>query len=170
MIAGRSSYSAVDETRELLQPSLSSETLAENEVFEAVPEMIPESAPGIESATSLTTLQAAAAIATELPARVPLSTEILPLPPKNASSHQSSSLAKQTSLNLIDPFVRHRTKDSFQGSLESIDSLVQSYWDPDEDGSLVTTNGVQTLDFVEEHVDFLKVQTQPRSVEVVWGY
>ena len=168
MIADRSSYSAVDETRELLQPSLSSETLAENEVFEVVPEMIPEAAPRIESATSLTTLQAAAAVATELPARVPLSTELPPIPSKNAPSNQPSPLAKQTSFNLIDPFVRRRTKDSFQGSLESIDSLVESYWDPDEDGSLVTTNLVQSLDFLEEHVDFLKVQTQPRSVEVVW--
>jgi hypothetical protein len=67
---------------------------------------------------------------------------------------------------------RRRTKDSFQGSLESIDSLVESYWDPEEDSSLATpiaTNRVESMDFLDEHVHFLRVQTQPRSVEVVWA-
>jgi hypothetical protein len=76
---------------------------------------------------------------------------------------------------LPEALSRRRTKDSFQGSLaslESIDSLVESYWDPEEDCSLATpiaTNRLQSMDFLDEHVDFLRVQTQPRSVEVVWA-
>jgi hypothetical protein len=69
------------------------------------------------------------------------------------------------------PFTRNRTKDSFQGSLESIDSLAESYWDPEDDSSEVTpiaNNVAQPIDFFSEHVDFLRVQTQPRKVEVVW--
>ena len=69
------------------------------------------------------------------------------------------------------PFTRSRTKDLFQGSLESIDSLAESHWDPDDDSSQVTpkaNNVAQPIDFFSEHVDFLRVQTQPRKVEVVW--
>jgi hypothetical protein len=69
------------------------------------------------------------------------------------------------------PFTRNRTKDSFQGSLESIDSLAESHWDPEDDSSQVTpiaNNVAQPIDFFSEHVDFLRVQTQPRKVEVVW--
>lgn len=69
------------------------------------------------------------------------------------------------------PFTRNRTKDSFQGSLESIDSLAESHWDPEDDSSQVTpiaNNVAQPYDFFSEHVDFLRVQTQPRKVEVVW--
>jgi hypothetical protein len=68
-------------------------------------------------------------------------------------------------------FGRSRTKDSFQGSLESIDSLMESCWDPEDDASLATpvvTNVARSIDFYE-HVDFLRVQTQPRKVEVVWA-
>jgi hypothetical protein len=70
------------------------------------------------------------------------------------------------------PFTRNRTKDSFQGSLESIDSLAESHWDPEDDSSQVTpvaNNVAQPSDFFSEHVDFLRVQTQPRKVEVVWN-
>jgi hypothetical protein len=69
------------------------------------------------------------------------------------------------------PFTRNRTKDSFQGSLESIDSLAESHWDPEDDSSQVTpiaNNVAQPIDYFSEHVDFLRVQTQPRKVEVVW--
>jgi hypothetical protein len=63
------------------------------------------------------------------------------------------------------------------GSLESMDSLVESYWDPDdaddETSSQITpiaTNGHLTApDFFTEHVHFLRVQTRPRKVEVVWS-
>jgi hypothetical protein len=69
------------------------------------------------------------------------------------------------------PFIRNRTKDSFQGSLESIDSLAESHWDPEDDSSEATpiaNNVAQPIDFFSEHVDFLRVQTQPRKIEVVW--
>jgi hypothetical protein len=69
------------------------------------------------------------------------------------------------------PFQRNRSKNSFQGSLESIDSLAESHWDPEDDTSQETpivNNTAQPLDFFSEHVGFLRVQTQPRNVEVVW--
>jgi len=68
-------------------------------------------------------------------------------------------------------FSRNRTLDSFAGSLESIDSLAESYWDPD-DASQVTpimTNLVRSSAFFSEHVHFLRDQTQPRKVEVVFS-
>jgi hypothetical protein len=74
-------------------------------------------------------------------------------------------------LNQPARFGRSRTKDSFQGSLESIDSLLESCWDPEDDASLATpivTNVARPIDFYE-HVHFLRVQTQPRKVEVVWA-
>ena len=67
---------------------------------------------------------------------------------------------------------RSRTQESFQGSLESLDSLVESYWDPEDDASQMTpvpTNISRSSEFFFEHVRFLKVQTQPRQVEIVWS-
>jgi hypothetical protein len=59
------------------------------------------------------------------------------------------------------------------GSLESMDSLVESQWGPDDDSSNVTpvvTNIPQpTLDaFFVEHVRFLQIQTQPRKVAEIY--
>jgi hypothetical protein len=69
-------------------------------------------------------------------------------------------------------FIRTRTVDSFGGSLESIDSLAESYWDPEDDSSLPQSSPsgevARSREFFHEHVHFLKVQTQPRQVEVVW--
>lgn len=81
---------------------------------------------------------------------------------------------RYTMVSTMPPkFTRNRTKDSFQGSLESIDSLAESYWDPeDDDISQVVGNASATErsdDFFYEHMHFLKVQTQPRQVEVVWS-
>jgi hypothetical protein len=70
------------------------------------------------------------------------------------------------------PFVRNRTVDSFQGSLESIDSLVESYWDPEDETSQATavaSNTIHPTDFFVEHLGFLSVQTQPRQVEIVYN-
>jgi hypothetical protein len=70
------------------------------------------------------------------------------------------------------PFVRSRTADSFQGSLESVDSLVESYWDPEDETSQTTavaSNTVSPMDFFVEHLGFLSVQTQPRQVEIVYN-
>ena len=73
------------------------------------------------------------------------------------------------------PFVR---RSFSSGSLESMDSLVESYWDPDDveddTSSQVTpiaTNGyfAAAPDFFAEHVHFLRVQTRPHKVEVVWS-
>ena len=69
-------------------------------------------------------------------------------------------------------FSRSRTTDSIQGSLESMDSLVESYWDPDDDMSQTTTvisNTISPLDFFSQHLTFL-TQTQPRQVaEILCG-
>lgn len=70
------------------------------------------------------------------------------------------------------PLVRSRTADSFQGSLESMDSLVESYWDPqeDDDGSEASAdNLMESSDFLEEHIDFLRLKTRAKKVKVVWA-
>ncbi|KAL7579744.1 hypothetical protein ACA910_021886 [Epithemia clementina (nom. ined.)] len=66
-------------------------------------------------------------------------------------------------------FVRNTTQDSKQASLESLDSLAWSYL---EDESFATPRmaniGEPQRDALGEHVHFLRVQTQPRQVELVW--
>ena len=63
--------------------------------------------------------------------------------------------------------------ESISGSLESMDSIADSHWDPDDDSSnvtpLVRNIPHPTADaFFVEHVKFLQVQTQPRKVEQVY--
>jgi hypothetical protein len=80
-------------------------------------------------------------------------------------------LMARTHVHVPELLRRDRTKDSFQGSLESIDSLIESYWDPDDVESTITPitgNVAHPVDFFTEHVHFLRIQTQPRQVEVVW--
>lgn len=176
----------VEATRSLMRKSISTETPYEEDhsyIFEVIPaEHIPEAAPEKYVSSSLKSkplLQAVAAVPTEpaisttpLPPRPQPIDRPPPIPLKKVhSSNVSTSLSRNPSLYEPDPFTRRRTKDSFQGSLESIDSLVESYWDPEEDVSLTTpirSNMIQSMDVPEEHVDFLLVRTQPRSVEVVW--
>lgn len=60
----------------------------------------------------------------------------------------------------------------------SLDSLVESCWDPDDDEEdesydtpiVNNATGIRLKrdDFLSEHVKFLKMQTQPREVEVVY--
>jgi len=82
------------------------------------------------------------------------------------------------SLGLLQlPFVR----TSFStGSLLSMDSLENSYgggWDDDKDNDeaniitgLNSSNKDHVVaDFFDEHVTFLRVQTKPRQVEMVWA-
>ena len=153
-----------------MNPSSSSETPdGEEIIFEAASEAVPEEAPPRDPPT---TIQAVAVVPPDIRLRVPKASKLPPLPQRRVPSTTiPTPFVRQPSLSVPDPFLRRRTKDSFQGSLESIDSLIESYWDPEDDASLATpvaTNTVQSVDFLEEHVDFLKVQTQPRSVEVVW--
>ena len=168
-MADTSNDEAAEATRQLMNPSSSSETPGgEETIFEVDSEAIPEAAPIREPPTNFL---AEAAVPPDIRICSPNVGKLPPLPPRKAPPTMSTPFARPPSLSVPDPFLRRRTKDSFQGSLESIDSLIESYWDPEEDGSLATpvaTNIVQTMDFLEEHVDFLKVQTQPRSVEVVW--
>ena len=67
---------------------------------------------------------------------------------------------------------RNRTTDSFQDSIESMDSLVESYWDPEDETSQATAIASNALHygdgFLLEHLNFLSVQTQPREVEAVY--
>jgi hypothetical protein len=73
------------------------------------------------------------------------------------------------------PRTRNFTVDSFQDSVESMDSLVESYWDPEDDTSQATAvasntgQGDHQTDFLLEHLNFLSVQTQPREVELVYN-
>lgn len=69
------------------------------------------------------------------------------------------------------PMTRSLTVDSFQDSVESMDSLFESYWDPEDETSQVTTpvsNTGYQAQFLVEHLGFLCAQTQPREVEVVY--
>lgn len=90
--------------------------------------------------------------------------------------HRETRTYKQKAVNRDPPvrqtsrLARNSTRDSLQGSLESLDSLAESCWDPDDDSQVtpVAGNVVQQEDFFSEHVHFLRVQTQPRQVEIVW--
>jgi hypothetical protein len=71
---------------------------------------------------------------------------------------------------------RNFTVDSFQDSVESMDSLAESYWDPEDETSQATAVASNTgqgehhqTDFLVEHLNFLSVQTQPREVELVYN-
>lgn len=69
-------------------------------------------------------------------------------------------------------FDRPRTVDSFQDSIESMDSIMDSYWDPDEETSQATelaTNVQRHDEFLLEHLNFLSVQTQPQEVELMYN-
>ena len=65
---------------------------------------------------------------------------------------------------------KSQSTDSFQASIESMDSLVESYWDPgDDNASQVTAKVSNKKDFLAEHLSFLSAQTQPRKVEEVYA-
>lgn len=85
----------------------------------------------------------------------------------NSTLFQRSTTQEQLHFHLV----RTLTIDSFQDSIESMDSLTGSYWDPADETSQTTTpasnTGYQT-DFLVEHLGFLSAQTQPREVEVVY--
>lgn len=78
-----------------------------------------------------------------------------------------STVASPRALPTTIALSRPPTMDSFQGSLESMDSLDESYWDPGDDASQ-TPQHVDDSELFEEHVRFLKVQTKPTKIEVVY--
>lgn len=169
VVADAANDPATEAMRQLMNPSSSTETPGGQEtIFEVVSQTIPEEAPRRDPPKRI---QAVEGVPPDiLLLRGTLASKFPPLPPKKAPpTPLPTSFARQSSVPFADPFFRRRTKDSFQGSLESIDSLIESYWDPgEEDGSLATPVAANTAHILEEHVDFLKVQTQPRSVEVVF--
>jgi hypothetical protein len=93
--------------------------------------------------------------------------------PKTAYFRRPTEMQQQTYPSTIN-----RTVDSFQDSVESMDSVVDSYWDPGDETSQATavaSNSSNTLqdagypkDFLAEHLNFLSAQTQPRAVELVY--
>jgi len=93
--------------------------------------------------------------------------ELPPVLSRMAMTRGGTPSAKTPTAN---QFARNRTVESFQ-SLESIDSLAESYWDPEDDTttSHIMTNLAPSSAFFNEHVHFLREQTQPRKVEVVWN-
>jgi len=71
---------------------------------------------------------------------------------------------------------RNWDMDSFQESIESMDSLVASCWDPEDELSQATavmsnkrSEGMHQTSFLEQHLSFLSSQTQPREVELVYN-
>lgn len=100
--------------------------------------------------------------------------------PKRGKKKKSKPLTKE----FLESYVRSNMSD---GSLESIDSLAESYWEPndidDATSSQVTpiranTGGrtnktIRTISldekFLHYHVHFMRAQTKPREVEVVWA-
>jgi hypothetical protein len=105
----------------------------------------------------------------------------------------SSASEVSTPMAKVPP-ERGSTEDSYSlsGSLESIDSLVDSYWDPVDDGAsentpvisnaaaypaknkhvrsnAAATDPTQNNAVFYEHVRFLRVRTKPRRVEIVWS-
>ena len=99
--------------------------------------------------------------------------------PRLVSKQKVTAGRKQTSLAQVTPspntelqILKKDTVESVSGSLESMDSIAESYWDPDDEASnltpLVRNTHNHTDIFFVEHVNFLKVQTQPRRVEQVY--
>jgi hypothetical protein len=100
----------------------------------------------------------------------------------NLEQRLESPPKKESAMNQTDfqiPFVHQR---SDQCSIMSIDSLLDSEWDPeddifvddaDDDSSQITpvaTNAITSYEFLSEHMNFLHVQTQPRQVHVFFSY
>lgn len=100
----------------------------------------------------------------------PRTEPVSPLITESTPSSSQNRIFLTVSTN--QKFIRNRTTESYTGSIESLDSLVESYWDPEEDVSLetpvATNSGQQNIDLLNEHVDFLRAQTQPRQVETIW--
>lgn len=95
---------------------------------------------------------------------------------KRGKKKKSKPLTKE----FLESYVRSNMSD---GSLESIDSLAESYWEPndidDATSSQVTpirantSKKIKTISLDEKylhyHVHFMRAQTKPREVEVVWA-
>jgi hypothetical protein len=69
-------------------------------------------------------------------------------------------------------FERGTTIGSLQDSLESMDSVKDSQWDPEDEISQATelaTNVRRQDEFLYEHLNFLNVQTQPQEIVLVYN-
>jgi hypothetical protein len=97
-----------------------------------------------------------------------------PSPVKLKHPSEAYFKTQKASLLLAYNLRKSLSTDSFQDSIESMDSLVESYWDPGDDTSQATAivsntgQGNRRPDFLTEHMDFLSSQTQPREVEQVY--
>jgi hypothetical protein len=79
--------------------------------------------------------------------------------------------AQTSSQQKLYPFQRTTTLNSFQGSIESMDSVMDSHWDPDDNSASQTTARVTNCHgeiYLMEHLNFLSVSTQPQEVELVY--
>ena len=83
-----------------------------------------------------------------------------------------SPLRRITKLQqLRQPITRSLSIDSARESVESMDSVTASYWNPGDETSESTEPASNTgyhADFLVEHLGFLSSQTQPREVEIVY--
>lgn len=72
------------------------------------------------------------------------------------------------------PYTRTQSIDSLPDSIESIDSVAESYGDLEDDISETTASVVADMeyepDFLLEHLGFLINHTQPRPVQIVYRY
>ena len=72
------------------------------------------------------------------------------------------------------PYTRTQSFDSLHDSIESLDSVAESYGDLDDDISEATASVVPDMeyetDFLLEHLGFLTAHTQPRPFQVVYRY
>ncbi|KAG7346496.1 hypothetical protein IV203_005564 [Nitzschia inconspicua] len=69
------------------------------------------------------------------------------------------------------PFQRASTLDSFQDSIESLDSVMDSHWDPDDNSTSQITARITNCHgdtYLMEHLNFLSVSTQPQEVELMY--
>lgn len=69
------------------------------------------------------------------------------------------------------PFQRSKTSNSFQDSIESMDSVMDSHWDPDDEDTSQANEGHKSPGdaYLLEHLNFLSISTQPQEVELMHG-
>lgn len=69
------------------------------------------------------------------------------------------------------PFQRSSTLFSLQNSIESMDSVVDSHWDPDDTSmSQAHTKSIKCHgdSYLMEHLHFLSISTQPQEVDLMY--
>jgi hypothetical protein len=90
---------------------------------------------------------------TYIPPSPPAKLELESPPPPSSTSASKSRTPTQKTRRLWNDY------SSFQSSLESLDSLVESYWDPSDDCSQQMSFDMEPSAIMKEHLEFLRQQT-----------